>query len=196
MKDLEAGKRRFELVIFDVDGTLVETYGLRLLPNVESFFQLVLNGNCPHPPELAIATNQGGVGMRCWMERGGFGKPEKYPTEMEVSERLQTLVSLLGGGQKLRVYVSFGYRTRAGKWAPAPTGSEGDPRWSPEWRKPKPGMLLQAMADAGARPEQTLFIGDREDDRNAAAAAGCAFAWAGDFFARPWEDCSRLSGFV
>jgi len=188
---MEAGERRFQLVIFDVDGTLVETYGLEPLPNVESFFRLVLNGGCPQPPGLALATNQGGVGMRYWMERGRFGQPENFPTEDSVNERLGNLLTRLGAPEA-RVYTSFLYQTKNGKWAPAPPGRQGDPRWSPEWRKPNPGMLLQAMADAGARPERTLFVGDREEDREAAAAAGCAFAWAAEFFAHPWDDCGRL----
>ncbi len=53
-----------KLVIFDVDGTLAEQFTLELLPGVEQFFQLLLQGGCSQAPKAAIATNQGGVGMR------------------------------------------------------------------------------------------------------------------------------------
>lgn len=42
-------------------------------------------------------------------------------------------------------------------------------------RKPGPGMLLEAMRQHGASPEETLFIGDALTDADAAAAAGVAF---------------------
>jgi phosphoglycolate phosphatase-like HAD superfamily hydrolase len=61
-----------KLVIFDVDGTLAEAYRLKLLSGVEDFFNLVLAGNCSESPRVALATNQGGVGMRCWMEKKGW----------------------------------------------------------------------------------------------------------------------------
>jgi D-glycero-D-manno-heptose 1,7-bisphosphate phosphatase len=68
-----------------------------------------------------------------------------------------------------------------------------NPRWQTDWRKPLPGMLVEAMKDAGVAPEETLFVGDREEDRQAASAAGCAFRWAKDFFQDEWRDCRQLS---
>jgi D-glycero-D-manno-heptose 1,7-bisphosphate phosphatase len=50
-------------------------------------------------------------------------------------------------------------------------------------RKPAPGMLLEALAVFAVDPGQALFVGDRETDRRAAAAAGIAFEPAGSFFA-------------
>lgn len=49
-------------------------------------------------------------------------------------------------------------------------------------RKPKPDLLLSLMERNKAIPKDTLFVGDAETDRLAAIAAGCQFAWAGDFF--------------
>lgn len=181
-----------DLLIFDVDGTLAETYTLNLRPHVRDFFRLLLRGGCVQPPRVAIATNQGGVGMRYWMETGGFGKPEKYPTQEQVERRLRALVAALGGDSSIPVYVAYGYRTRAGHLAPVPPEAQQDPHWSAGWRKPEPGMLLQAMADAGASPQETIYVGDSPEDQAAAQAAGCRFAWAADFFTQDWTSCEQI----
>lgn len=49
-------------------------------------------------------------------------------------------------------------------------------------RKPKPRMLQRIMAFVLCMPEQTLYVGDMESDREAAENAGCTFMWARDFF--------------
>jgi len=50
-------------------------------------------------------------------------------------------------------------------------------------RKPRPGMLKELMRAAGITT--AMMIGDSEDDRKAAEAAGVGFAWADEFFGRP-----------
>ncbi|WP_309662637.1 HAD-IA family hydrolase [Sphingomonas sp.] len=45
--------------------------------------------------------------------------------------------------------------------------------------KPHPSMVLQAMADAGARPEMTVVIGDTSFDMGMARAAGATGIGAG-----------------
>ena len=49
-------------------------------------------------------------------------------------------------------------------------------------RKPKPGMLLTIMRHYGIGPDDTLFVGNHEVDREAAARAAVAFRWAEEFF--------------
>jgi len=49
-------------------------------------------------------------------------------------------------------------------------------------RKPAPGMLEEALAFFRVGPREALFVGDRETDRLAAAAAGMPFEPAGEFF--------------
>ncbi len=185
------------LVIFDVDGTLAKAYSLHLLAHVADFFKLVFQDGCSEQPHIALATNQGGVGMRFWMETAHFGAPKKYPTEQEIEDRLHKLVALLTGkpqeSQALPVYVSYRYQDRHGKWSPLPPEKEQDPHWAQDWRKPGPGMLRQAIQDAQVSPVQAMYVGDSPEDQAAARAAGCHFAWASDFFARDWSQCSALA---
>jgi D-glycero-D-manno-heptose 1,7-bisphosphate phosphatase len=47
-------------------------------------------------------------------------------------------------------------------------------------RKPAPGLLFEAMAHHGVGPGETLFVGDAEVDREAAARAGVAFLHVDD----------------
>lgn len=53
-------------------------------------------------------------------------------------------------------------------------GPGGDPKWVGECtcRKPKPGLLVNAMARAGFDPKRTWMIGDSASDVLAARAAG------------------------
>ena len=50
-------------------------------------------------------------------------------------------------------------------------------------RKPRPGMLKAIMEYYRVGPVDTLFVGNHEADRRAAAEATTAFVWAEDFFA-------------
>lgn len=171
----------YKLIIFDLDGTLVKKWTDELLPGVEEFFSKCKSA-------VAIATNQGRVGLRYWMEQDGFGEPDKFPTEEQVWERLRNVQAQL---PTFVPYVSWAYQSKKGAWGPQKV--EHDPfaghneiadGWRKDWRKPDPGMLLQAMAFACATPAETLMVGDMESDRLAAEAAGCAFAWADEFFGR------------
>jgi D-glycero-D-manno-heptose 1,7-bisphosphate phosphatase len=51
-----------------------------------------------------------------------------------------------------------------------------------ECRKPRPGMLHRIMAHYGVGPDDTVFVGNGEVDREAAARAGVRFVWAADLF--------------
>lgn len=170
-----------KLVIFDVDGTLCHPHTTDLLPGVADFIALARIAR--NAPVLAIATNQGGVGLRHWMEQGSFGEPGRYASEAEALATYGDLAQSLGA----RLYVAFAYQAKSGAWAPTPERPIAPECWAHDWRKPSPGMLIQAMADAGATPAETIFIGDSPEDQQAAAATGCYFQWAQKFFARGWE---------
>lgn len=161
------------LLIFDVDGTLADRESGQLLSGVQQFFALL-----PHArnrPVVALATNQGGPACR----DAGWG--DRYPSLAEVEHRYGQLAAQMGA----RLYMSLVYQARGGLIIPAGLATD-DPRLNPAWRKPAPGMLVQAMRDAGVRPRDALMIGDRPEDQQAAAAAGCYFQWSQKFFARGW----------
>jgi D-glycero-D-manno-heptose 1,7-bisphosphate phosphatase len=49
-------------------------------------------------------------------------------------------------------------------------------------RKPHPGMLIAIMRHYGVEPADTMFVGNHEVDREAAARGGTVFTWSQDFF--------------
>jgi hypothetical protein len=173
----------YDLHIFDLDNTLAS----RDRDTLSSAPAAWLREH--RPQRVAIATNQGGVGMRYWMDSGGFGEPEKFPTETAVRTRLAAIadaVRALTGGQ-VRVYMAFSYLSQKGNWSPTPPGREAEPEWSQAWRKPNPGMLLQAAADFGVSPEQCIYVGDsisNGSDEVAAVAAGMAYIDEKQLFGR------------
>jgi len=154
------------LYIFDKDGTLIASLGKRPantpaeqrpLPNViEKLAELRAAGH-----RLALASNQGGV---AW----GFLTLEK------VEALMLDCAAKVGG---LDAYRFSPYDSKAAARRPnSPYAREN------ELRKPRPGMLLEIMAELGAAPQETVMVGDQESDREAAEAAGVQFEWAADFF--------------
>jgi phosphoglycolate phosphatase-like HAD superfamily hydrolase len=164
----------YTLIIFDIDGTIATRESGALLSGVADFFNLLPRAR--NRPAIAFATNQGGPACR----DAGWG--EKYPTLTEVERKYAALANSMGA----RLYMSLIYQGNDGYIVPRGL-STTDPRLNPQWRKPAPGMLIQAMRDAGASPAATLMVGDRPEDAQAAAAAGCYFQWSQKFFARGWE---------
>lgn len=171
----------YKLIIFDVDGTLAEyKTGLILQGVAETIAAL------DPAIKLAIASNQGGVGLRYWMEANNFGKPEDYPTEYQAREHVGNVLEAIGIVDRCNTYLSFAYRSKkTGEWNPMPAASETDLQsWEHSWRKPEAGMLLRAMSDFGVSPDETLFCGDWQEDEDAAKTAACAFQYADEFFGR------------
>jgi hypothetical protein len=159
----------------------------------------------PADNEIALVTNQGGVGLRYWMESGGFGDPSKYPTEQEVMERLNIIRKALIAGTQFRcpIHVCFRYLSQKGNWSPTPfdpssaeiaafADNDHDPqqmivdesslpaRWRKSHRKPEPGMLHDAIFDF--RPSRVVMVGNSEDDRKAAEAANAEYIDGDELF--------------
>lgn len=154
----------YKLLIFDCDGTLVQTKSgatfrktaddWQWLPGrLEKLRELKKQG-----VRLAIATNQGGVAH-------GFLKKEQILAEL-------TRMGKEAGFPPAGLYICYNM----------PNAKLEEYRFEDDRRKPGPGMLLEAMKDFEVTPEQTLMVGDRDEDRLAAQAAGCSFQWSHEFF--------------
>lgn len=153
------------LVIFDKDKTIVS--GLdnrpantpdeqRPLPGViETIAALRAAGH-----QIAIASNQGGV---AW----GF------ITVAQAQALVKDAAAKIGGVDFWRCSC---YDERAAVKNPGSPYARKSYR-----RKPKPGMLKEIMRSAGVA--SAVMVGDSDDDRKAAEAAGVKFFWAGEFFA-------------
>lgn len=64
-------------------------------------------------------------------------------------------------------------------------------------RKPKPGLLLRALAEFGIEPERCFMIGDRDSDATAAASAGCRPVLVGPAAPQgPWPRCETFANAV
>ena len=164
-----------KMIIFDIDGTLTE-----IKPEVLARKPRMVSPNKfgeQQPKQrvvaklaalqdegidIALATNRGGV---AW----GF-------TTLEEAEALAREAAELCGIPEARVYVCPYHAKARGPRVVREYAVDHD------CRKPNPGMLLEAMEDAGVLSEETLFVGDFETDQQAAENAGVRFYWAEDFF--------------
>ena len=155
---------RYRLVVFDADDTLRET--------------VVPGKPCPHGPGE-------------WVLRAGV---RDVLRRISWSEQMGPHLGLASNQD----HVAYGFlslemaRRLLRDLAAAATGSvPADPALqlcphpvdrACECRKPEPGMLLTIMDYYGVKPAETLFVGDAEVDREAAARAGTSFMWASDLF--------------
>lgn len=166
----------YKLIIFDLDGTLSPMDKPVLFNDAKAWIDA-------NPKQAwCIASNQGGVGLRYWMERDGFGEPNKYPTAEQFERRLDSLF----GDQHPMVLRCYRYQSKkSGQWCPVPPGCDDKEEWYQGNRKPAAGMLTEAMSILPTEATETLMVGDSPEDQQAAIAAGCKFQWAWEFFGRP-----------
>lgn len=169
-----------KLYLFDLDGTIAEFKTGTILENVKETIALL-----PADAKCAIVSNQGGVGLRWWMECENFGSPEKYPTEKQIRNHVNKVQTELETAWP--VYFSFAFQSTKGNWSPSPNMDETENLdcWEHSWRKPDSGMLEQALADFGIAAADALMVGDWAEDSLAAAKIDVPFIWAHEFFNRP-----------
>jgi FMN phosphatase YigB (HAD superfamily) len=178
----------YKLLIFDIDGTLQAKWSSDLLPGVAEWFaayNAAQPGDDLYHCKLAFATNQGGVGLRMILERQGKDAGN-YPTRDGVIDRMHALSrQLVGDPHAFMAVAALNYQDRfSGEWAVDYADGEDYEWWDPAFRKPGGKMLQFIMAVQGVGPESTTMIGDSEDDRMAAEAAGVRFVHADEFFGR------------
>jgi HAD superfamily hydrolase (TIGR01662 family) len=151
-----------KLVIFDVDGTLVTTKSGETFRKTADDWQW-LPGRLEKLRALeeqgiytAIATNQGGV---------AFG----YLRRADI---LQEIARMGDEGHIIAFEICYAH----------PNATLEEYRADPPCRKPNPGMLLSIIENSRYQKHETLMVGDRPEDAEAAQNAGVAFMWADEFF--------------
>jgi D-glycero-D-manno-heptose 1,7-bisphosphate phosphatase len=144
------GLRGRPALFFDRDGVLIEEVGyisrpedMRLTPGAAASLRAVREKGLAS----VLVTNQSGIG------RGFYD----WPDFRSVQDAMHAALAREGAALDL-VY--------ACGWAP----KEGAP--DHPWRKPAPGMLAAAAADAGLDLARSAIIGDRASDLAAGRSAG------------------------
>lgn len=112
--------------------------------------------------EIIGITNQGGVAA-------GYKSLEDC-----ISEQMRTM-ELLPAIKEINFCIDFAGKIayRLGRSKSLILLPEG-----PNYRKPGPGLLLAYLELFPLFPDYAIMIGDREEDRQAAYAAGIDFMWA------------------
>jgi D-glycero-D-manno-heptose 1,7-bisphosphate phosphatase len=155
-----------KLVIFDVDGTLVRTKsGATFRKSADDWDWL------PGRLEKCASLRAEGVRMAIATNQAGVAFSWSSFNEQEIKVQIDIVAQRIGA-ECTRVC----YSTPNEKALPRYRNPD-DPH-----RKPNPGMLHVAMQTLDIRAEDTLMVGDRPEDEQAAKAAGVAFQWANDYF--------------
>jgi D-glycero-D-manno-heptose 1,7-bisphosphate phosphatase len=170
-EDVNAVIADYDLYLFDVDGTLVTTKSGETFRKTADDWVWIdgrkdrVQALITKGKQVSLVTNQGGV---------GFG----YFTTDEMDRELgRTVAELFGDTPAVfrSDHVRVCYSHPKAKIAPFQIENDF-------YRKPNPGMLLGAMQDWHIGPRHTVMVGDRPEDRAAAAEAGCDFIEADVFF--------------
>lgn len=181
-----------DLIIFDLDGTLIDSEAIILGAQIEAFARCGL----PHPGRAA---GLGVVGLTldiALMQLAGLDRPDPvltetykqvfnamrveaesdpalaeplYPGVAEMLERLAARPGLQLGiatGKSRRGLDYIVARHGWGSLFATLQSADGAPS------KPHPAMILQAMAETGAAPSRTAMVGDSSFDIEMALAAG------------------------
>ncbi|MFM1830600.1 MAG: D-glycero-beta-D-manno-heptose,7-bisphosphate 7-phosphatase [Planctomycetota bacterium] len=164
-------------VFLDRDGTLIRNDGdlgdpdlVELLPGVAEGVRQLLGGGY----RLVVVTNQGGVA------RGAYDEAAVDATHARLE---QVLRSATGLPLVITDFLHCPFH---------PQGTVERYRREHPWRKPQPGMLLEAARRHALHLPASWMVGDQERDAAAGAAAGCrsvllgtpSAASAADYFAR------------
>lgn len=141
-------------LLLDRDGVINVNHGYVHTPEttdwVPGIFELVAKAHA-RGYLVIVATNQAGIGRGLYDEAAFLA----YTAWMHArfSERGTPLLATF--------------------WCPHhPEAGVGEYRTACECRKPRPGMLLAAIARFGIDPAGSLMVGDKQGDLDAAAAAG------------------------
>jgi pyrophosphatase PpaX len=175
---------RFGVVLFDLDGTVVDSAGI-ILASMRHATRQVLGREIP---DGALMATVGGPGLEAQMLE--FGGPERvdelvrvyrshneplhvelalFPGIEDVLKRLRADGARLGiVSAKRRSTVELAFAaTATGDLFDVVVGGDEAPR-----QKPAPDPLLLALERLSASPAEAVYVGDSPFDMSAAKAAG------------------------
>jgi phosphoglycolate phosphatase len=175
------------LIIFDVDGTLVDSQNIIVEAQCRAFLQhglepptreqaLAIVGLSLHEAFTALVGPEGPVAAIAESYRfafanlrsGGFHEPLFAGIDTvlrKLAARPHTLIGIATGKSQRGVRHLVEREGWHGLFTTIQTADDAP-------SKPHPAMILQAMAAAGASPERTVMIGDSTYDMEMARAAG------------------------
>jgi D-glycero-D-manno-heptose 1,7-bisphosphate phosphatase len=156
--------QRYRLVVFDADDTLRQT--------------IVPGKPCPHAPGEWVLR----PGVQETLSRIPWGRANA-PVVGLASNQDQIAYGLLSYEMARRLLQDLAIAATGS--APAESALQLCPHSREagcHCRKPQPGMLLNIMQYYSVDPTETLFVGNADEDREAAARAGVRFMWAADLF--------------
>jgi pyrophosphatase PpaX len=174
---------RFPVVLFDLDGTVVDSGGI-ILASMRHATRTVLGRDLP---DEALMAAVGGPGLEHQMRALGPDHVEELiRAYREHNEPLHgelkvcfgmddVLVALKDEGRKLGIVSAKRRRTVELAFAHVAVGHlfdvvvGGDEH---EKQKPEPDLLLLALGRIGAQPQDAAYVGDSPFDMHAARAAG------------------------
>lgn len=174
---------RFPVVLFDLDGTVVDSAGI-ILASMRHATRTVLGRDIPDETLMAAV---GGPGLETQMQALGAGHAQElirvYRAHNEpLHEELElcfgmddVLLRLKGEGRRIGVVsakrrqtVELAFAATAiGHLFDVVVGGDEAPN-----QKPAPDLLLLALARLGAKSTESVYVGDSPFDMGAAKAAG------------------------
>jgi len=185
---------RFPVVLFDLDGTLIDS-GPIILASMKHAVRTVLGREIP-PEELGLTIGGQGIvdQMRALDSERADELVEAYKDHNDplhdtleaFDELLAVLPQLKAEGRKLGIVTAKRHRTVALALARfPPLASEFDVVVAHEdtaRHKPDPDPVLHAIELLGAKPSHAAYVGDSPFDIRAAKSAGAfaiAVGWGG-----------------
>lgn len=192
-----AGMAGFKHVVFDVDGTLADTDGISQQALQELLFErtgerrdlsdLVFARGIPGAETLERLGIDDAGALARWddLARAHADEVRLFPGVGEMLERLRSNGKTLG--------VVSSRRRDEYESTITPLGIDGFFSTKvlaedTERHKPNPEPILEYLRRSGAKPGETIYVGDTEYDLLAARAAGVSFAFAS------WGAASELEG--
>jgi HAD superfamily hydrolase (TIGR01662 family) len=149
------------LIIFDADGTLRRPLSNKIAPSSPDDWEFMPGVvewfDANRPQRWGIASNQGGVSC------GYVSEADALAAIRNLANALCLICNINEAPVKIETSLDL-----------------ENPR-----RKPNPGMLMELMEFFGSSPNETIMVGDRDEDELAALAAGCRFVHRDVFFMRP-----------